>query len=275
MARLTMTICLICLVGAAILFLRPDPWSSVEEKAVSDATLLNELSSSPDRIGWRLTEDLSLKRAMLWGPNAKRRYPAPNSFIPLLYEFSEDETRRLTAIQSQITAPIWEQFDTSGSELLHCRTIPKICVVYDRLELEEMLGLRQGALSEPQRGLDLRVFLVGLAVILAGISVWLARGSAKEPDEFSLLPDRHSAMRGDLEIPLSARDLKILSLLDARSGAVVTKDELYDVGWGREFMPNSRALDQHMINLRRKLNPNKSLPVLIETVHGVGYRLVQ
>lgn len=54
----------------------------------------------------------------------------------------------------------------------------------------------------------------------------------------------------------------------------MTKDELYDVGWGRDYMPNSRALDQHMINLRRKLDPNQSLPVVIETVRGVGYRLV-
>ena len=69
--------------------------------------------------------------------------------------------------------------------------------------------------------------------------------------------------------------MKIHKLLEERDGSVVTKDELYDAGWGRDFMPNSRALDQHMINLRRKLDPDKTRPVLIETVHGIGYRLVR
>jgi len=82
-------------------------------------------------------------------------------------------------------------------------------------------------------------------------------------------------MRGSTKILLSPRDIKLLSLLDARNGVVVTKDELYDAGWGRDYMPNSRALDQHMINLRRKLDPQKSLPELIETVHGIGYRLIK
>jgi hypothetical protein len=275
MSRLLVLICLISAAWAAVLFLRPDPWIKAEDKAQADAELLVGLIARPDRIGWRLTEDLSLTRAMLWDLGGIRRYPDPNGFTPLLYEFTEDETRLLVKKQSDLTAPIWEQFDTSGTELLHCRKIPAVCQVYDRLVLEQMLGVREGALSAPHFGFGWLIAFIATAVASCGVAICLRKGSEDRQEAFSLSRQRHSAIRGTLEVPLSPRDLKLLEFLDAKDGAVATKDELYDAGWGRDFMPNSRALDQHIINLRRKLDPDKSRPVLIETVHGVGYRLLR
>lgn len=275
MFRLVLIICLVSIAGAAVFSLRAGPWLRAEEKAQTDADLLAGLSDRPDRIGLRLTEDLSLKRAMLWSADAQRVYPTQKGLNLLLYEFSEKETRRLTALQTQLDKPVWEYFDASGSELLYCRATPAICLVYDRSVLEEVVGVRRGTLLAINRRSKWPVLLIAITVISGGMASWLARRTRRLSDGFSLIPERHSAMRGGTEIPLSARDLKLLALLEARNGAVATKDELYDAGWGREFMPNSRALDQHMINLRRKLAPDKSLPVLIETVHGVGYRLVR
>ncbi|BFM06360.1 winged helix-turn-helix domain-containing protein [Halioxenophilus aromaticivorans] len=80
------------------------------------------------------------------------------------------------------------------------------------------------------------------------------------------------AQRGDTNCALSNRDILLLTYLRHRPNQVISKDELYDAAWGREFLPSSRALEQHIINLRRKLDPSKSLPTIIETVHGQGYR---
>lgn len=242
---------------------------------MADAKLFSDLISRPDRIGWRLTEDLTLDRIILWGPDAQLRYPSPDGFTPLLYEFSEDETRFLIAKQSSASAPLWEIYNTTGSELLHCRATPAICILYNRSALEEMFDLKDGTLLSTDRSPIWRAILFVLAAIAGVIAILLQRNAGQKPDAFTLVPERHCAMRGSTKILLSPRDIKLLSLLDARNGVVVTKDELYDAGWGRDYMPNSRALDQHMINLRRKLDPQKSLPELIETVHGIGYRLVK
>jgi DNA-binding response OmpR family regulator len=100
-------------------------------------------------------------------------------------------------------------------------------------------------------------------------------GTADMPDDqLVLVPEKHSARRGRLEVALTPRDLQLLVFLKEKQGNVATKDELYDAGWGRDFMPNSRALDQHIINLRKKLDPDKSRLPIIETVRGVGYRLL-
>lgn len=267
-------LCLICTAGAIALFFGADPWDKANQKAQADAALVADLSTQPDRIGWRLTEDLSLKRAMLWDKGAGLLYPLPNGFTPILYQFSEDETRRVTALQSTASAPFWEPFDTIGDQLLHCRVTPAVCLVYDRAVLEEVLDLGAGTLKAQRGSAPMSLLLLVLAAVSGGVAIWAARDAAPAPNTFELKPERHSAARGALEVQLSPRDLKLLMFLQEKSGAVATKDELYDAGWGRDYMPNSRALDQHMINLRRKLDPDKSRPVLIETVHGVGYRLV-
>lgn len=263
--------CFLVAVGAVLL---PDPWSKAEQKATQDAKRLADLIDTPDKISWRLLEDASLLRTMIWDANGARRYPPPEGMAPLPYEFSDEAERLLTSFQTRIEAGEWVPFDMAGRELLYCSATPAICLVYDRAALEAALQLRSAALSSDAARDRTAILLAVLGTLLTGGCLWLRRRAPAHETAFQLIRDRHIAIRDMLEVSLTPRDLKLLSVLEERGGAVVTKDELYDAGWGRDYMPNSRALDQHIINLRRKLDPDKSRPVLIETVHGVGYRLV-
>jgi len=80
------------------------------------------------------------------------------------------------------------------------------------------------------------------------------------------------AYRADKIIELTKRDVQILRLLHDNAGAVVSRDELFDYCWGREFMPNSRSLDQYISTLRKKLEPTPTAESIIKTVRGSGYR---
>ena len=73
-------------------------------------------------------------------------------------------------------------------------------------------------------------------------------------------------------IELTAREVRILKLLFDKSGEAVHRDELFDSCWGRDFMPNSRSLDQYISTLRKKLEKNLHALNIIQTVRGVGYR---
>jgi DNA-binding response OmpR family regulator len=66
---------------------------------------------------------------------------------------------------------------------------------------------------------------------------------------------------------------RILSLLMARSGHVVPREELVYLVWGIEVEDQTRALDVHIAYLRRLLETDPHKPRLILTVRGVGYRL--
>ena len=86
-------------------------------------------------------------------------------------------------------------------------------------------------------------------------------------------PSRLRATRDDdTTIDLSLRDLKILMLLYEKRGQVVTRDMLFECCWGASYLPNSRSLDQHVSQLRKRIEPDPSNPTIIKTVHGVGYQ---
>jgi len=85
-------------------------------------------------------------------------------------------------------------------------------------------------------------------------------------------PGALRAWREGQSIDLAPRELTILLALRDRKGKAVSRDDLFDLAWGRDHMPNSRALDQYVSNLRRKIERDPARPAIIKTVHGVGYR---
>jgi DNA-binding winged helix-turn-helix (wHTH) protein len=73
-------------------------------------------------------------------------------------------------------------------------------------------------------------------------------------------------------IDLTASELRILSLL-ASVDREISREELVEQLWGSYHVGGERAVEVHVSNLRRKLDPGKAHPPRIETVRGVGYRL--
>ena len=71
---------------------------------------------------------------------------------------------------------------------------------------------------------------------------------------------------------LSPRDSKVLRLLYDRKGKGVDRNTMADEVWGVEYFPESRALDQHISQMRKRLEQDPAEPRIIRTVHGAGYR---
>ncbi len=274
MVRSLALISIAALICAGISGLWASYWAAADRKGAQDAKAFASLIDSPDRVGWRLSENSALLRVIIWDPDGNLQYPPQNGLAPLAYMFSDEDVRDLERRQSAAKAPGWGPFDVAGDQLLYCRVSPAICLIYDRRLLEETLNLNEGALESVASHAAWRAFLA-MALLSGAAAIILWRRGKRQTPAFQLDPQRLCAKRGKLEVTLSPRDLKLLGLLVDRDGAVVTKDELYDAGWGRDYMPNSRALDQHITNLRRKLDPEKSLAPVFETVHGVGYRLAK
>jgi len=64
----------------------------------------------------------------------------------------------------------------------------------------------------------------------------------------------------------------MLSLLHEHAGCPVSRDAFLNRCWGIEYYPDSRTLDQHIANLRKKVERDPAEPDIVETVRGVGYR---
>ena len=76
-------------------------------------------------------------------------------------------------------------------------------------------------------------------------------------------------------IELTALEFDLLAVLARDPGVVVTRQSLLDRLWGAEFVADDHLVDVHIANLRRKLGDDPGRPRFVQTVRGVGYRLLE
>ena len=77
---------------------------------------------------------------------------------------------------------------------------------------------------------------------------------------------------GDREVDLTVTEFQLLVTLARRPGRVLTRSQLLDAVRGVAFESYERAIDAHIKNIRRKIEPMPGEPRYIQTVYGVGYR---
>jgi DNA-binding response OmpR family regulator len=140
-------------------------------------------------------------------------------------------------------------------------------------EIDRVVGLEIGAddyIAKPFSAREL------VARIKAALRRVRAQAAAPEKTfrmgDLAIDPEALRATRGAQGIDLAPRELAVLRALFERKGKAVSRDELFDLAWGRGYMPNSRALDQYVSALRKKIELDPARPRIIQTVHGVGYR---
>jgi DNA-binding response OmpR family regulator len=85
---------------------------------------------------------------------------------------------------------------------------------------------------------------------------------------------RHSATIDGRPLRLTASEYRLVQLLASEPGRVFSRDELVQELGETNGAGDRRAIDVHVSNLRRKLEPNPREPRRLLTVRGVGYRLV-
>lgn len=91
---------------------------------------------------------------------------------------------------------------------------------------------------------------------------------------WQIYPQKLMAVKDDVEVILTLREVTILEYFYQHPNEVITRDALFNAAWGYDHLPNSRTLDQHISKLRKVIEPNPQIPTLILTVHGLGYRYV-
>ncbi|MCD8482326.1 MAG: winged helix-turn-helix domain-containing protein [Verrucomicrobia bacterium] len=84
--------------------------------------------------------------------------------------------------------------------------------------------------------------------------------------------DMHSVTVNGEPIDLTATEFKLLKLLMERKGRVQTRDNLLVNVWNYDTDTETRTIDTHVRRLREKLGDKARL---VETVRGVGYRIVE
>jgi two-component system alkaline phosphatase synthesis response regulator PhoP len=85
--------------------------------------------------------------------------------------------------------------------------------------------------------------------------------------------DRGEVRRDGLPLDVTLTEFKLLTALVRNRGRVLSRQQLLDAAWGPGMVLSDRAVDNHVVNLRRKLEPLPAEPRYLVSVRGLGYRL--
>ena len=153
--------------------------------------------------------------------------------------------------------------------------VPVIFISAKSEEIDRVVGLELGADDFIVKPFGVREVIARIRAVTRRCMA--SRATAETPVSFPLgdievFPAELRARRGGTVIDLSLRDIKILELLHNRKGQVVDRNTFFNKCWGLDHMPNSRTLDQHISQLRKRIELDPKNPAIIRTVHGAGYR---
>ena len=138
-------------------------------------------------------------------------------------------------------------------------------------DVDAIVGLELGADDYVTKPFNPRALMARVKAILRRTQA-TARGA--RPIEVGLLriePRRREATVGARRLDLRAREFDLLCALARDPGVVLTRDALLEGVWGTDFPGETRTVDVHVAEVRKKLGSDGPP---IETVRGHGYRLV-
>ncbi|HXP82925.1 MAG TPA: response regulator transcription factor, partial [Verrucomicrobiae bacterium] len=83
-----------------------------------------------------------------------------------------------------------------------------------------------------------------------------------------------AANRAGKPVGMTAQEFKLLRFLSRSVDRVISREELLNEVWGYQNYPSTRTVDNHILRLRQKLEPDPAHPRFFVTVHSAGYKFV-
>jgi DNA-binding response OmpR family regulator len=167
--------------------------------------------------------------------------------------------------------------DIDGLEV--CRTlrhesdVPIIMLTARTTDQDKLIGLGLGADDYVTKPFSPRELAARVRAVLRRLPG--ERGPEEiERGELTMNFTKHEAWFAGRPLNLSSAEFKLLAVLAKEAGRAFNRASLIEDALGYDFQGFDRTIDVHILNLRRKLEPDPNHPTYIKTVYGVGYKFV-
>jgi DNA-binding response OmpR family regulator len=143
-------------------------------------------------------------------------------------------------------------------------------------EIDKVRGLELGADDYVTKPFSLRELLARVSASLrrSEQGATAAQKTQFHVGECTVDLVRQKVVKGKQELALGYYESEILRILFEHVGQAVPRAELLERIWGTGVYPADRTVDNHIVSLRRKIEPDAKNPRHILTAHAVGYKLV-
>jgi two-component system alkaline phosphatase synthesis response regulator PhoP len=156
-------------------------------------------------------------------------------------------------------------------ELRRRGDVPILMLTARSEDIDAIVGLELGADDYVTKPFNPRALVARVKAILRRTDATAKGGRPIQVGELRIDPRRREATIGDRHLDLRAREFDLLAALARDPGVVLSRDALLEDVWGTDFPGETRTVDVHVAEVRKKLGDDGPA---VETIRGIGYRLV-
>jgi two-component system alkaline phosphatase synthesis response regulator PhoP len=149
--------------------------------------------------------------------------------------------------------------------------VPIIMLTARSDDVDKIVGLELGADDYLTKPFNPRELVARVKAILRRYERSIHPGGVIHLGQLTIDPGSRDVTLADRPLKLRTKEFDLLHTLAQHRGQVLSREQLLDLVWGYDFYGDTRTVDVHIAHLRNKL---KVSDVEIETVRGVGYKLV-
>jgi len=152
--------------------------------------------------------------------------------------------------------------------------VPIIMLTARGEETDKLVGLELGADDYITKPFSPKELVARVRVVLRRIDVSRESAGAEviRVEDLTLDVPRMRVTLGEREVDVTPTEFQLLATLAGQPGRVFTRAQLLDAIHGIAFESYERAIDAHVKNIRRKIEPNPREPRYVLSVYGVGYK---
>jgi DNA-binding response OmpR family regulator len=150
--------------------------------------------------------------------------------------------------------------------------LPIIMLTARDEDLDRILGLELGADDYVTKPFNPRELVARVKAVLRRTEASTPSGSPIRIGDVTIDPARHEVHVVGERVDFRPKEFALLLALAEHRGLVLSREQLLDLVWGYDYYGQTRTVDVHVAQVRKRLARSSS--VSIETVVGVGYKLV-
>lgn len=156
------------------------------------------------------------------------------------------------------------------------KKIPIIMLTAKSDEFDKVLGLELGADDYLTKPFSVRELTARVKAVLRRLS---PEGIVEEQENIKfgdilINKNTHEIYKNGQELEMALKEYEILLILAQNKGKVVSREFLLNEVWGYEYFGETRTVDVHIRHIRQKIEDESGSKQFIETVRGVGYKLI-